>query len=931
MKNFIGKALRYITLLAVFAAMAAFVYLYASEYFFTSNNGTKSIAISDSGIITDANVSYKLKGMIGSVTLTKSSGGINDAAGALSSGINIKAHGKKVESAHIEFKYNSENNDFNPEKLGIAYFNEELGRMELLESEIDKEKSSISVDTSHFSEYVVVDTDEWYDAWIQSQVIIRDSNAKTYFDVAFAIDRSSSMYGEKNELSKQSTYEFITNLYDEDAYSLIAFNSKAETIIPPQTFGNANSEILKSTVDSIEATGGTEINEALSMGVNVLASDGYGDKTKLLVLLSDGQSQVNDAYLEEAKRQNINVITVGFGSDTNEGLLQNIAAATDGRYYKAEENNISDIFELIREEYLGVDLSADTDGDKIPDKVERIGMRNQYGKIIVTDPEKADTDGDGKTDGEEMGTLVVDENVSEQDRAKGITRYVYFRMVSHPLIKDGNIKIEKPKLKVILNDKELSFDETPIVVNSSILTDVSIFENIGAEVVKSESENTVTITKGKRSIKVVPGTWWVNLNDSKKECYCYGPIYEQNGHIMVPVEITMQLMGGAVTWLKDSKTVNIYYSDIIDYVLENDYDRKNAGLNINVTGFDAKNIFSDYNYNYKYMDKYYNDQLINAAIIALDNPTMPITTFARSFTDFTNADYVRTHKSLNINDFYTKELVAECLATAIESVAGDKVDLSGADAKLRGDVKKVLSNVKTVNKLIINEDSSLKGLSALNQTVKGASDALESIDKVTEILEYAFTDYGTSLSYLNAVRDALQKNGLLDSSLEMAINSLETEYNAWVVTKISDYFTGKVSDEITGLISSAVGGGAYSFVSFVWNGMNIVSGNHTRASELKKANAYMLYNLPLSRCYRMYAQKIYDGDYTADDVLLCEKLFEICKASRIQEYKCAINLDMADRNPLYPNIPIRTDELHNSEYSVLENGMNMLQNKTYKK
>lgn len=41
----------------------------------------------------------------------------------------------------------------------------------------------------------------------------------------------------------------------------------------------------------------------------------------------------------------------------------------------------------------------------MPDTFEKNGMRLANGKIVYTDPNKPDTDGDGLTDGEEMGIL----------------------------------------------------------------------------------------------------------------------------------------------------------------------------------------------------------------------------------------------------------------------------------------------------------------------------------------------------------------------------------------------------------------------------------------------------------------------------------------------------------------------------------------------
>jgi hypothetical protein len=50
-------------------------------------------------------------------------------------------------------------------------------------------------------------------------------------------------------------------------------------------------------------------------------------------------------------------------------------------------------------------MPVDKDGDGISNTAETSGLRMQSGKSYVTDPDNSDTDGDGLTDGEEVGAL----------------------------------------------------------------------------------------------------------------------------------------------------------------------------------------------------------------------------------------------------------------------------------------------------------------------------------------------------------------------------------------------------------------------------------------------------------------------------------------------------------------------------------------------
>lgn len=441
MKRTVNKILSAFVWTLLIAAIIGVCVVYVHRYFLTPEQGNKRILLDNGGDIQSVDIDYQLSGMGGYVNvrdLGNEADGTVNAAGVVGSPVSITAKRRNVERADITFNYDqSKYSTEDAKKLSIAYFNEDTGRMELLDSTVNTDTGSVRTVTSHFSEYAVVDTEKWYDAWLESQLRIRDSENTKYFNIAFVIDNSGSMDGEKNELSRRCTYDFITQLYDEDTFSLISFNSSAKVQLPTQAYGQSDKEGLRSVTESIEAGGGTSINAALESGINELSLYGDNDRQRLLILLSDGQSSVDKKYFSEAAAEGIKIITIGFGNDADEELLKDIASENGGKYYKASEKTVKEIFELIREEYLGVDLSVDSDGDGLPDKVERFGMRNQYGYMLRTDPYCADTDGDGKSDGEEMGTIVVDENVTDRDRAAGLTAYIYFKMVSNPLIPNG--------------------------------------------------------------------------------------------------------------------------------------------------------------------------------------------------------------------------------------------------------------------------------------------------------------------------------------------------------------------------------------------------------------------------------------------------------------------------------------------------------------
>lgn len=428
---------------AIVLVISSVVFTLLQEYIFTPAEGSITQSLKTNDAIQSVKVNYTLSGIGGKVNITpiETETGINSTVGRLGIGIDINAKRRNVETATISFSFDAEKLDTEPENLAIAYYNESIGRMELLEdSLVDIENSIISVKTTHFSKYIVVNSKEWYDAWTESQMLIRDLSAeKRYFDVIFAIDSSGSMADDnKSNLSKECTYNFIENLYGGDYFSIYDFDDTAHLVIGKimhdETLSWRN---VKNKIMAIDTNGGTEINSAINAA---LANSDVenNDYVNIEILLTDGQSSVNDEVIKAAKDKGIKIITIGFGDNVNEELLTKIASATNGKYFKADTSNIGDIFNEIRQSYIGVNISTDTDNDGIPDLIETTGMRNQYGKIIKTNPNKADTDDDGISDGIEMGTVVVNDDVNETDKANNISEYIYFEMISDPTIYNEN-------------------------------------------------------------------------------------------------------------------------------------------------------------------------------------------------------------------------------------------------------------------------------------------------------------------------------------------------------------------------------------------------------------------------------------------------------------------------------------------------------------
>lgn len=104
-------------------------------------------------------------------------------------------------------------------------------------------------------------------------------------------------------------------------------------------------------------------------------------------------------------------------------------------------------FDRYKDEYSRL---KDGDEDGIPDIIETSGMITNDGRVIYTNPNKKDTDGDGLSDGYEMGALCLTDKVFERssfydyvviwniEMGNRPFEFVYYRMLSDPTSSDSD-------------------------------------------------------------------------------------------------------------------------------------------------------------------------------------------------------------------------------------------------------------------------------------------------------------------------------------------------------------------------------------------------------------------------------------------------------------------------------------------------------------
>ncbi|WAM34448.1 VWA domain-containing protein [Caldicellulosiruptor morganii] len=310
------------------------------------------------------------------------------------------------------------------QNVKMFYFDENLMTFVPLDEQgVDVEKKLVWAKTDHFTTFVLFYIPTWKAVW---EVPINKgerevSHQTKYIDIVFVLDSSGSMsWNDPNDYRKTAAKSFVDALVQGDRAAVVDFDSYGY-LLQPLTH---DFEAVKSAIDRIDSSGGTDIAAGIRIANQQLISQSSDDRIKVIILLTDGEGYYDQSLTAQAKDSNINIYTIGLGTSVDENLLRNIAAQTGGMYFSVSSaSQLPQVFSRITEI---VTEPVDTDGDGIPDSVEVSGARTGFGTLVYSDPNNPDTDGDGIEDGEEIGVLVNGPNGE------------YYKSSTNPAIKDSD-------------------------------------------------------------------------------------------------------------------------------------------------------------------------------------------------------------------------------------------------------------------------------------------------------------------------------------------------------------------------------------------------------------------------------------------------------------------------------------------------------------
>lgn len=182
-------------------------------------------------------------------------------------------------------------------------------------------------------------------------------------NLTIAVDTSGSMSGQPMQYVRTGLRSMLEELRPEDHVSIVTFSNSAEVVADYLT---GNDPALDDIVRGLQASGGTDIHEGLTLAMETLDGHALPETQNRLIFLSDGRAtagiQSQDAILGVASdyaEQGYTIATIGMGDNFDVELMRGMSEIGAGAFYFLQDE--AAVAEVFTEElsYFLVPLAED--------------------------------------------------------------------------------------------------------------------------------------------------------------------------------------------------------------------------------------------------------------------------------------------------------------------------------------------------------------------------------------------------------------------------------------------------------------------------------------------------------------------------------------------------------------------------------------------
>ena len=121
---------------------------------------------------------------------------------------------------------------------------------------------------------------------------------------------------------------------DKDKITIITFNSVVDKVFETK-YGNNTKNVIKD-IDSLEASGGTNIYDPVIRALKILKNDSDSEYTKTVILMTDGYSNSGSFYdlktYYDKNKETVPIYSITFGS-SDDYQLKDLAKLSNAKIF----------------------------------------------------------------------------------------------------------------------------------------------------------------------------------------------------------------------------------------------------------------------------------------------------------------------------------------------------------------------------------------------------------------------------------------------------------------------------------------------------------------------------------------------------------------------------------------------------------------------
>src|SRR4030066_40438 len=142
-------------------------------------------------------------------------------------------------------------------------------------------------------------------------------------NLCLVLDCSTSMQGARLDSVKSTAIELIRQLQDNDVFSIVKFNDRAEVVLPASRRKEIHNAELR--IQLLQTGGGTEIYQGLEFGMREVRTYWNANQINQIILITDGRTYGDEEnclqLANQAQLVHVGISALGIGNKWNDRFL----------------------------------------------------------------------------------------------------------------------------------------------------------------------------------------------------------------------------------------------------------------------------------------------------------------------------------------------------------------------------------------------------------------------------------------------------------------------------------------------------------------------------------------------------------------------------------------------------------------------------------